>query len=85
MYSFKICAFDIVLYPEKAKWRHGRVKALYVYYSHYSKAMHVHQYELISIVKNVFYLDMFQTLNENNIWVFFQLQGHFSFIIMHQF
>ena len=51
----------------------------FVHYFYYSKAMHVHQYELISIVKNVFYLDMFQTLNENNILilVFFSVARSF--------
>ena len=77
IYSFKICAFDIVLYPEKAKWRHGRVKALCTIFTILKLAMHVHQYELISIVKNVFYLDMFQTLNENNILVFFSVARSF--------
>ena len=49
----------------------------FVYYFHYSKAMHVHQYELISIVKIVFNLDMFQ--NENNILilVFFSVARSF--------
>ena len=78
IYSFKICAFDIVL---SVISRESKMEAWqgesFVYYFHYSKAMHVHQYELISIVKNVFYLDMFQTLNENNILVFFSVARSF--------